>query len=171
MVIKSSFVTLEVNSIPALPHAIDVEEESDINSRNLEDKMKFKTKISLNIYFLTYSWWIYPTTIIKKDVVMLKVIICVEAHLYMMLYNEFEKIPNVISKSRREHNRITIKHEFRGEYHLLCVEIFLLIRWKSHKTNGISWSLLMWIVERRTNQLTSRGKNDNQANFIITLAN
>ena len=55
MVIKSSYVTLEVNSIPALPHAIDVEKESDINSRNLEDKMKFKTKISLNIYFLTYS--------------------------------------------------------------------------------------------------------------------
>ena len=69
---------------------------------------------------------------------MLKVIICVEAHLYMMLYNEFEKIPNVISKSRREHNRITIKHEFRGEYHLLCVEIFLLIRWKSRTSNGIS---------------------------------
>ena len=96
---------------------------------------------------------------------MLKVIICVEAHLYMMLYNEFEKIPNVISKCRREHS------EFRGEYHWLCIEIFLLIRWKSHKTNGISWSLLMWIVERRTDQLTSR-ENDNQENFIIiTLAN
>ena len=138
VIVKSSLVTLEVNSIPALPHAIDVEEESDINSRNLEDKMKFKTKISLNIYFLTYSWWIYPNTIIKKHIVTLKVIICVEAHLYMMLYNEFEKIPNVISKSRREHNRITIKHEFRGEYHLLCVEIFLLIRWKSRTSNGIS---------------------------------
>ena len=55
MVIKSSSVTLEVNSIPALPHAIDVEEEPDKNSRNLEDKATFKTKISLNIYFLTYS--------------------------------------------------------------------------------------------------------------------
>ena len=32
---------------------------------------------------------------------MLKVIICVEAHLYMMLHNEFEKIPNVISKWAR----------------------------------------------------------------------
>ena len=74
----------------------------------------------------------------KKHIVTLKVIICVEAHLYMMLYNEFEKIPNVISKSGREHNRITIKHEFRGEYHLLCVEIFLLIRWKSRTSNGIS---------------------------------
>ena len=142
MVIKSSSVTLEVNSIPALPLAIDVEEEPDKNSRNLEDKATFKTKRSLNIYFLTYSWWIYPTTIIKKHIVTLKVIICVEAHLYKMLHNEFEKIPNVISKSRREHNRITIKHEFRGEYHLLCIEIFLLIRWKSHKTNGISWSSL-----------------------------
>ena len=171
VIVKSSLVTLEVNSIPARPHAIDVEEESDINSRNLEDKMKFKTKISLNIYFLTYSWWIYPNTIIKKHVVMLKVIICVEAHLYMMLYNEFEKIPNVINKSRREHNRITIKQEFRGEYHLLCVEIFLLIGWKSRTSSGISWSLLMWIVERRTNQLKSI-ENDNQENLIITtLAN
>ena len=74
----------------------------------------------------------------KKHIVTLKVIICVEAHLYMMLHNEFEKIPNVTSKSRREHNRITIKHEFRGEYHWLCVEIFLLIRWKSRTSNGIS---------------------------------
>ena len=139
VIVKSSLVTLEVNSIPALPHAIDVEEESDINSRNLEDKATFKTKKSLNIYFLTYSWWIYPNTIIKKHIVMLNVIICVEAHLYVMLHNEFEKIPNVINKSRREHNRITIKHEFRGEYHLLCVEIFLLIRWKSRTSSGISW--------------------------------
>ena len=66
MVIKSSSVTLEVNSIPTLPHAIDVEEEPDKNSRNLEDKATFKTKISLNIYFLTYSLWIYPNTIIKQ---------------------------------------------------------------------------------------------------------
>ena len=69
----------------------------------------------------------------KKQIVTLKVIICVEAHLYMMLHNEFQKIPNVISKSGREHNRITIKHEFRGEYHWLCIEIFLLIRWKVTK--------------------------------------
>ena len=65
-------------------------------------------------------------------IVMLDVIVCVEAHLYIMLHNEFEKISNVTRKSRREHNRIAVKHEFRGEYHLLCVEIFLLIRWKSH---------------------------------------
>ena len=74
----------------------------------------------------------YPTLIIKYILSRLNVIVCVEAHLYIMLHNEFEKLPNVTSKSRREHNRITIKHEFRGEYHLLCVEIFLLIRWKSH---------------------------------------
>ena len=80
---------------------------------------------------------------------MLKVIICVEAHLYMMLHNEFEKIPNVISKSRREHNRITIKHEFRGEYkglfhikfmqYLVCSDPFL------HGGPGIHKS----IVDRR----------------------
>ena len=71
-------------------------------------------------------------------IVTLNVIVCVEAHLYIMLHNDFEKIPNVTSKSRREHNRITIKHELRNEYHLLYVEIFLLIRRKSHKSNGIS---------------------------------
>ena len=45
VIVKSSLVTLEVNSIPALPHAIDVEEESDIN---LEDKMKFETSDNLD---------------------------------------------------------------------------------------------------------------------------
>ena len=36
----------------------------------------------------------------KMYIVMLNVIVCVEAHLYMMLHNDFEKIPNVTSKSR-----------------------------------------------------------------------
>ena len=49
MVIKSSSVTLEVNSIPALPHAIDVEEEPDKTLEIWRIKRHLKRRETFNI--------------------------------------------------------------------------------------------------------------------------
>ena len=75
---------------------MDVEEESDKNSRNLGDKTTFKTNISLNTYFLNLLWMDVSHFNYKIYIVTLNVIVYVEAHLYIMLHNDFEKIPNVI---------------------------------------------------------------------------
>ena len=71
---------------------------------------------------------------------MLKVIICFEAHLYMMLYNEFEKIPNVINKSN---NKTGVQGWISSA---MCWDISLNWVEESHK----QWNLLKLIdVDRR----------------------
>ena len=70
-------------------------------------------------------------------------------------------------------NLIYIAAYIKSSLSMACIIMAIMppIFRKSRKSNGISWSLLMWIVERRTNQLTSV-ENDAWANFIIaTLAN
>ena len=70
-------------------------------------------------------------------------------------------------------NLIYIAAYIKSSSSMACIIMAIMppIFRKSRKSNGISWSLLMWIVERRTNQLTSV-ENDAWANFIIaTLAN